>query len=188
MAKAPLPTPAMLRQLLDYDPTTGLLTWRYRTPEALMACGLSVPSNLDQWNTRLAGKVAFTADNGRGYRITTAFGQMLRAHRVAWAMHYDAWPDAMLDHINGDRADNRIANLRLSNFVENGRNARISVANKSGQTGVVWVKRISKWRAKITVNSKRIELGEFDLYRDAVRARKNAEKVHGFSPNHGRAR
>lgn len=187
MAKAEVLSPALLRQLLEYDPGTGTLTWRERTP-ALMSALNQTTVRMKQWNACFAGREGFTADNGRGYRISCIGGKMLRAHRVAWAIYYGEWPDGMLDHVNGDRADNRIANLRIVDFVENGRNARISSANRSGQTGVWWRKANKKWEAVIKAEGRRISLGLFDLYPDAVTARKDAEKRYGFAPSHGRAR
>lgn len=185
MAKAELIPPTLLRQLLDYDAATGALTWRHRSVAIAVELGQSV-DHLDAWNAQYAGKVGFTASTYKGYRASTISGAHIRAHRAAWAVHYGAWPDGMLDHINGDKADNRIANLRIVDDVENGRNYPKSRRNKSGQTGVRWNKTKGKWRARITVEGRVIELGDFVVFDDAVSARKAAERRHGFSPIHGR--
>lgn len=179
---------ALMRLAFDYDPNTGRIFWKARTAEMVAAFGLRARHPVEDWNARYAGREAFTADNGKGYRLSLIFGCMARAHRVAWAIHYGEWPALFLDHINGDRADNRIANLRQVNHVENGRNARRASSNRSGQTGVRWNAKKKKWRARITIEQRKIELGDFDLFKDAVAARKAAERKHGFSPTHGSAR
>lgn len=186
MAKRDVLSPALLRQLIDYDPDTGLLHWRERTAELHAATGAN-PAKVSEWNHRHAGAECFTSDNGKGYRCAFLAGRTYRAHRVAWAIFYGAWPELFLDHINQRRSDNRIANLRQADFVENGRNARRQLRNKSGHPGVEWTPKRGRWRARIVINRRRIELGYFKALADAVAARKAAEREHGFSPFHGGA-
>lgn len=185
MAKRDLLSPALLRQLIDYNPDTGLLHWRERTADLHAATGAN-PAKVDEWNHRHAGKECFTSDNGRGYRCALLAGRMYRAHRVAWAIHYGEWPVIFLDHVNQRRSDNRIANLREADFIENGRNMTRQKRNRSGQIGVMWHIASSRWRAVITVEGRKIFLGEFTDFKKAVAARKAAERQHGFSPLHGR--
>lgn len=83
-----------------------------------------------------------------------------------------------VDHINGDGLDNRRCNLRVCSRAENLRNARVGQRNTSGYKGVSWQKDKRRWRAEITVNYKRIRLGEFKHLQDAVAARKEAERKH----------
>lgn len=84
-----------------------------------------------------------------------------------------------IDHIDTERKyDNRKSNLRVAKRIENCRNRRLNRNNTSGVTGVYWASREQKWRATIKVNYKYIELGDFDDFNDAVRARKDAEKVY----------
>lgn len=187
MAKRDVLSPALLRQLIDYNPDTGLLHWRERTPELHAATGADT-AKVDMWNRQHAGKECFTSDSGKGYRCAMLAGRMYRAHRVGWAIHYGKWPDQMLDHINQQRADNRIANLREVDFIENGRNARRQKRNYSGQVGVQWRPDIKRWRARITVNRRKFELGDFVDFDAAVEARKAAERKYGFSPMHGRSK
>lgn len=188
MTASNLPSPELLRDLLDYDPDTGRLTWRTRSAAMLVKHGLSVPYNLTGWNSRHAGAQAFTADNGKGYRVSTVLKRMYRANRVAWAIHYGSWPTGMVASVNGDRADTRIANLMIVDAVECGRRSRRAKRNRSGQTGVYRSRSGQGWFARITVRRKKISLGEFSKFEDAVQARKDAEKLYGFSPLHGRAR
>lgn len=155
-------TPELLRQLFLYDPETGLLAWKKNpSKEALK-----------------------TVDN-RGYKVGGVLGMHFQAHRVVWAMHYGEWPNK-IDHINGDRLDNRIVNLRNVDFRENARNRQLSSSNKSGHYGVVWLPDLNKWRAMIGVDKKRISLGLYEKKEDAISARADANKKYGFHPNHGR--
>lgn len=171
-AKA-LPAQDYLRKLLDYDPETGKLTWRYRE-------GGYAP-----WNGRFAGKPAFTR-NQDGYATGVLYGKSFLAHRVIWKWFYGTEP-VQIDHINGDRGDNRIVNLRNVTNAENCRNQCRRPHNTSGVTGVVWVKSLRKWKGQIMQNGKNFHLGYYDEFEQAVAARKNAEKRLGFHVNHGRA-
>lgn len=181
MAKYEILSPELLRQLLDYDPETGVLTWRHRALQFFADEG-----SQRKWNTRYAGKPAFTADDGAGYRPGTILYHKCRAHRVAWAMHYGRWPTKIIDHINQDRGDNRICNLREVDDLDNRRNCRKSKANTSGVTGVSWWPQRRKWVAQIMVNRRRKCLGYFDTIEDAAAARKAAERKFQFHENHGR--
>lgn len=168
MAAKPLPCPTVLRQLLRYDPETGKLFWR---------------SN--QSRKCRAGSQAFTSMGSHGYFQGGVGGEKYLAHRVIWAMHAGEWP-VEIDHINGDRSDNRLSNLRNVTRSGNMKNQRLSTANTSGFIGVSRFKRDNKWQAKIMVARKCIFLGLFDTPEAAVAARKAAELKYGFHENHGR--
>ena len=164
-------TPEMLRAVLSYNPASGELTW--------------LPRSNAQWSGRWAGKPALTCVGVHGYRHGAVFGIGFLAHRVAWALAHGEWPN-FIDHINGDRADNRLSNIRNVRWLENGRNYAISKANKSGHTGVSIHQPTQKWRASIAVLGKHIFLGSFPTEEQAVAARKAADAEHGFHANHGR--
>lgn len=174
--------PELLRRLFKYNPQTGALTWRRRSvslfPDSRAA---------KSWNSRYAGQPALAVIISNGYRGGTIFGAMYRAHRVIWAIIHGDWPQSEIDHINGDRSDNRIANLRDVDRIENARNVSVSARNISGQLGV---RRINKgsgsWVATITTNKKRKHLGYFKKKSDAIAARRAAETELGFHHNHGR--
>lgn len=100
-------------------------------------------------------------------------------------MVHGVWPD-FIDHINGDKADNRITNLRSIVKQENHRNMKRFSSSSTGVTGVTRHHQTNKWRAYITVNQKQLSLGCFERIDDAIAARKAAEAAHGFHPNHGR--
>ena len=191
MAKRPLPTPEQLRQLLSYDPQEGVFFWKARGLEWFKdgPRNYCAERNSAIWHTRYEGSPALASSKGRGYLGGTVLGVSIRAHIAAWAIHYGEYPKLWLDHINGDRADNRIANLREVTPSENARNACRPNHNSSGFLGVSFRSRHSKkpWRAYIRVGGKSRELGQFKTFEEAAAARKAAESKHGYHPNHGRA-
>ena len=134
-----------LRCLLNYDPDTGIFCWRVQ------------PSR----NVK-AGVVAGTV-NHDGYIRIKIDGTLFMAHRLAWLYVYGAWPQDQIDHINGDKRDNRIANLRdVSRSVNMQNQVRAQKDNKSGLRGVSWNKNKKRWEAGISVNGRNEYLGSFD--------------------------
>jgi hypothetical protein len=182
MAAKELPDVETLRKLLDYDPASGILTWKPRSLEMFP----NIKSG-KRWNTKHAKKEAFTGVLGTGYRSGYVFNEPYKAHRIIWAIYYGEDPISQIDHINGDRADNRIENLRIASAAENSKNRARRNDNKSGVTGVTWDKGTNKWRACIRVNHKTQYLGVFPDIEAAVAARKAAELKLGFHANHGRS-
>lgn len=182
----PIVSPELLRKLLDYDPDSGLLVWKVRTPD-LFSEYKNPKARCRQFNSTFAGKRAMYANTSRhGYLTGSIFGRQYLAHRVVWVIVNGVWPDC-IDHINGDRTDNRISNLRSVRKSENARNSARSKRNKSGIIGIYWAHHAGKWRAEICSNGSRIHLGYFSDKSDAAAARKNAEAKCGFHPNHGRS-
>lgn len=106
--------------------------------------------------------------------------RFVRFHRIV----IDAKPQQIVDHINGNRADNRKANLRCCSRAENGRNRKVCLGNKSGVTGVFYDRERQKWSANIVFNSKRVFLGRYDNKDDAIQARllKEKELYREFAP------
>ncbi len=182
----PLPSPETLRKLLRYEPETGKLFWRERGIDWFEDGGHTAQHNMRSWNSRYAGKEALTAVNTDGYRRGTIFGTRYYAHRIIWTIVHGEWPQDELDHINGNPSDNRLENLRVVTHQENGRNQKLYCSNTSGVVGVSWHKRDETWRAEIKVDGKKIHLGYFDSFDDAVAARAAAEIELGFHANHGR--
>lgn len=174
MAKRPLPTPEELRQLLRYDPQTGELFWRPRP---------HLSARATMWCTRFTDKPAGWLKDG--YLNITLKGQKLRAHRVAWAIHYGEWPRYQIDHINGVRNDNRITNLRDVPAAINCQNQRMSRRNKSGYACVFKV--LHRWRAEVRHNGKLYRLGSFDSPEKANEVVKAKHAELGFTERHGRS-
>jgi hypothetical protein len=139
-------TAERLRELLHYDPTDGVFTWRQ---------GYSAYSRIT------VGSVAGNLDS-KGYTIIKIGGRRYGAHRLAWLWMTGEWPGGWLDHINGDRADNRFCNLRPATPSQNQANCRVSSDNTSGFKGVTWDMRRRKFKAQIRINDELIHLGYFD--------------------------
>lgn len=115
-----------------------------------------------------------------GYLRISMFGLNLMAHRLAWLHVHGEWPNGQIDHINGVRSDNRIANLRVVTNSVNNQNLRGPKShNKSGFLGVLWDPKSRKWIGRITVAGKAIVLGRFDQPQDASAAYIEAKrKLH----------
>lgn len=180
MAKRILPTPEQLRELLRYEPETGKLYWKPRPVEMFSAGNTSAEANCKAWNTRYAGKEAFTSISTHGYRQGSVFDRMYQAHRVIWAVHYGEWPNGEVDHIDTDRLNNRIANLREATHSENKRNQGIRKSNTSGYKGVSWNSGAKSFCAQIYLEGKRIFLG-YHATAEAAHAAycEAAKKYHG---------
>lgn len=124
--------------------------------------------------------------NKKGYRsICFPCKKQAYAHRLIWEIHFGEIPDGMdVDHINHDRDDNRIENLRLVTRQGNLRNKGVVTSN-TGVMGVYWNDKTKRFTANITVNRKAKHLGTFTDLMSAAKARKEAEEFHGFHENHG---
>jgi hypothetical protein len=155
-----------VRDRFSYDAETGVLSWRKARSHLV---------------GREAGSIAQT-----GYRMVSWMGRSWPAHRLIWTLVHGEPPNGEIDHINGNRADNRLLNLRDITPTENRRNCARSVRNSSGVLGVSWHRRIGKWHAQIKVGYRSQHLGYFESLESASVARKQAEMHHGFHPNHGR--
>ena len=178
-------TPELLRRLLRYEPETGKLFWRERTPDMFTDGKHSAARVCTRWNTKHAGAEAFTSDSGAGYKTGDIFVKSFRAHRVIWAMEDGEWPPEDIDHINGDPDDNRMINLRAVSHAENQKNCKMQDNNMSGVTGVYWHKARRRWNASINSDGKVIHLGRFNCITAAAVARKQAEIKYGYHKNHG---
>lgn len=178
--------PGMLRQVLRYEPETGKLYWLPRPASLFNAPPARLAHICESWNAQYAGGEVAPVPDKWGYISTTVFQVKCKAHRLAWALHYGEWPSTQIDHINGVRSDNRIANLRVATPSQNNQNMKKRIDNKSGAVGVCWHPRTKRWRATIVVNKKQISLGYFRDKDAAIVARQAASVEHGFHVNHGR--
>lgn len=129
-----------VRELLDYNPSTGEFTWKI--PHGRSGAG------------QLAG-----SPNGEGYIGIKIDGKLYAAHRLAWLHVTGSFPRHLVDHINGIRTDNRFANLRQATNSQNQANAKRPVTNTSGFKGVSFIKRANKWQASIRFEGRQISLG-----------------------------
>lgn len=138
-----------LREILDYDPITGIFRWRWRNDVQLCV------------NRRLAGKIAGGPKSDGGYTKIRINGQDHQAHRLAWLHVYGEWPLGDLDHRDMVGTHNWIANLRPATRPQNVANTGLRITNVSGAKGVHWDKCHQRWRVRITLNGKKNHLGYF---------------------------
>ena len=176
--KKQLPSVETLRQLLDYDPETGILTWKPRPVEMFRNHDKRICAT---WNTRYAGKEAFGNVHPEGYKLGAIQSRYFKAHRIIWKFVTGQDPDGEIDHINGDRSDNRIANLRDVTASENQRNAGVRADNRSGAPGV-----FQRKNGKFSVIIQGKHCGSADTLEDAIEMRIKLQKERGFHNNHGK--
>lgn len=162
-------TSEFIKTVLDYNRESGKFTWL---------------TNCRGRNDRIGSNAG--TKNAGGYIVIKLNGKLHYAHRLAWLFIYGVLPPAEIDHINGVKDDNRIDNLRAVNHSENSKNKLMNASNTSGVAGVTLCAKTNKWRAQITANGKRIITRRFSSFDDAVSARKDLEKKHGFHENHGK--
>lgn len=161
----------------------GTLFWRERP-----ISHFANESYAKRWNKRFAGKpIGLWLAKGDYARIGVGKHSFL-VHRVIWFFAYDEWPSGDIDHINGDKQDNRLENLRSVTRSENLRNMIRRSDNKSGCTGVYWRKGEGKWIATVTVRGRTTYLGRFRHKANAIEARLTAQTQLGFTKRHGSCR
>jgi len=142
-------TVEQIKDTLDYDAGTGVFIWKIRPSKAVKA-----------------GDVAGCVEKRIGYITVGIGGRVYKAHRLAWLYVYGSWPKGLIDHINGNKADNRIDNLRDVLADGNSQNVRKpNRRNKSGFMGVIWFQ--NKWRASMSVNGKSKWLGDYSTPEEA---------------------
>lgn len=153
-------TPERVRELLSYSPDAGEFVWTELA--------------YSRFRGRRAGCHKF------GYRVIRIDGTAYFAHRLAWLHVFGRWPGDVLDHVNGDKADNRICNLREATPGQNAVNSKAR-ASASGIKGVYRAaKAVGKWRAEFRANGKFYFLGEFWTKDEAARVYAEAfRSVHG---------
>lgn len=153
-----------LKRVLDYNQDTGDFYWKIDISRA-MGAGSK------------AGTTSF------GYKVIAIHGISYFAHRLAWFYIYSNWPMGIIDHIDRNRANNAIANLRDTNYSVNNSNKPVSQSSISGHKGVYYNKPNGAWYVRLRVNKKLIFVGSFDNLNSAVIAKEKAEKNLGIHPS-----
>jgi len=152
-----------LKELLRYDPLTGVFIWikpsKYHSEKLLTEAGTIIKSR------------------GKSYRTIGVLGKYYKAHRLAWLYEYGVWPK-IIDHLNGNSTDNRIANLRSCSQFENCQNHK-RVKNSSNLPVGVRISTSGRYQARITANGTLHHIGTFVTVQDAAIAyRKARETLH----------
>lgn len=179
MAAKPLPSAEYLRRRFAYDQSTGILLWRRRP-----AAHFSNERRHATWNARCAGKPAGWLMQ-KGYIQLTLDGDIFTAHRIAWKMMHGEPVPREIDHIDGNRANNRISNLRAATHAENIANSRLTKLGNSGVRGVHFERRTGRFAAHITHLQKQYHLGRFDTLEEAAAARREAAtRLYGEFARH----
>jgi hypothetical protein len=167
--------------MVAYNPETGSMLWLHK-PEG--------EKDAVRWNSRYAGKECGTIDD-KGYRrILFRFCPdktfKIRAHRLAWFIAYQKMPEGEIDHINQNKADNRLSNLRDVSREINQRNGTRKRNNTSGVPGVSWHKQSRKWCAQVNLLGVHHHIGSFSEIEKAGLAVQAFRAKHEFTQNHGR--
>lgn len=157
------PTQEVLKELLSYDLATGIFKWKKPLSPAVSV-----------------GDAAGSM-NAKGYLNIKVQGRLYKAHRIAWLYVHGVIPKFQIDHINGDKSDNRISNLRLATNSENVQNVHEFRSNATGFPGVTYYHRERKYVARVTCNGKTRSLGYYETpelaHAEYIREKR---KVHSF--------
>lgn len=177
----------LLRELIDYDPQTGAMHWKPRLPKHSPSGYRTSEGNCANFNAKHAGAPALTAVKRKGYLGGVCLGFRVLAHRVAWAIATGNWPLHHIDHIDGNPANNAIANLRDVTNAVNHKNVKLQENNSTGWCGVRQFSS-GKWNARIKIDGREVSLGTYATKAEAVAARKAGQRALGFHENHGKKR
>lgn len=149
---------ARLHEILSYEPSTGLFTWK-----------------VDRQRVR-AGAIAGSPHPSGRIKIVIS-GRYYYAHRLAWLYMHGVWPKDQIDHINGDPSDNRIENLRDVSLTVNAQNRRHAQEEKRDSLPLGVQPTQGGWRARLSANGKNLSLGTFKTQAEAYQAYVEAKRV-----------
>jgi len=156
-------TQKRLKELLDYNPTTGDWFWKIKSNHFI----------------NIGDRAGYTGKNG--YRYIGVLGTNYKSARLAYLFIEGYMPEKEVDHEDQNPLNEKWENLRHISHQCNMRNIKIYSHNTSGVTGVCWNTRANKWMAHITISNKLKHGGVFNLFSDAVAARFNLETKYGWS-------
>lgn len=159
-----------LKEFFSYDPETGALCWKKKPNNKCSRITLGAPAG---------------ATNSGGYRVVRIKGVNYLAHRLIWVLVHGGIPDRLcIDHVDGDRSNNKLHNLRLATASENLFN-RKTTSSSSGHKNVYWHAKKGKWVVCIQAHKQFRNMGDFPELKDAIAVATAArEKYHGPFANH----
>jgi hypothetical protein len=160
----PLPSVERLETLIECDFNTGVVRAKVKRPRIAPGMVLGTPTH--------------------GYLQIYVDGVPYRLHRLIWKLYYGTDPQGHIDHIDGNRMNNAIGNLRDVLPMQNARNRRKTSRNSSGRLGVWYCRRTGLWSAEIGLNNRNLKLGKYEHLSCAIAARKCAERyLYGLKPD-----
>jgi hypothetical protein len=176
-----------LKELIDYNPDSGIFTWKSRSSKN---CKSNI---LDSWNSRytntIAGSKSLNKSSGKFYSNIYIFDKKYKAHRLAFLFMNGKFPEDQVDHEDGNGLNNKWSNLKESNSIDNSKNHRKRINNSSGYTGVCFRSDRNKYVAFINnLEGNKIHLGQFSNFHEALKIRKEAELEYNYHKNHGQSR
>ena len=172
----PTPNVEYIRECFDYNPDTGVLTWRERPAEHFATDAISQDFNR-RWAGRAAGSMA-RQKYGSSRLLVKLNCATFQYSRLVWALQTGKTVFGAIDHIDGDATNNRWANLREVTTIQNGQNRTHKSKCEGGVVGVNLCRKTGKWRVAVTLNKKFVWLGHYDKHSDAV------DKVMSFKREH----
>lgn len=176
----------VIKAWFDYNPETSEILWKeWVSPDWYKHDGYH-----KRFMEERSGKVVKFHKLPTGYLYIDA-GKIktIYAHQIAWVLNYGELPSHCVDHIDGNRENNSIENLRDVPQKINARNSKLSKNNTSGAAGVSWDQKNKKWRSQLMVDGKTLVFGRFDTVTEAAKARQkylDSNKNLGFSKRHGK--
>jgi hypothetical protein len=164
-------TQEKLKSFINYDPNAGIFT----------RIGY-----LDRWNNFVVKNKVLSTLSNEGYLIISIQGKRYKAHRLVFLYMFNTniSDDFEVDHIDGNRGNNKLDNLKLADRCINMKNKSLYSNNTTNVIGVC--KSGNRYRARINVDGKRISLGLFDTIEEAAKVRLEFEQKLNYSENHGR--
>lgn len=171
-------TQELLLKALDYNPDSGIFTWKFRDHD-FPSVSKNARLSANIFNSLYAGTEARNVSTSKrsvtSYIHIKILNKTYKAHRLAFLYMEGYMPDEV-DHLDHNGLNNKWSNLRASNSKDNCKNMPMQKSNKTGVIGVNWHQAAGKWQARaVDLDGNRIDLGRYDSFDDAVKARKDHE-------------
>lgn len=167
-------TQQYLRELLNYDPETGIVSWKSSRKKTIIGKRAGTSAKVGREREKL------------GRRQICINGKIYMEHRLIWLYMTGSWPEQVIDHIDGNGLNNKWNNLRTCSQSDNSCNSRIMKNNTSGIKGLHWDKANRKWLVYICRNGKNKNLGRYaDKNQALAILHAHRQNLHGEFANHG---